>query len=423
MYITENEKLMAEWDWEKNNELGLNPEKLTHGSNKKAWWKCSVCGYKWEAKIGNRSILKRGCPNCAGQVLIKGKNDLETLNPQLACEWNYEKNGEIKPSDIRLNHNSKVWWTCPQGHEYQASPNHRNNGTNCPICNSGRQTSFAEQAVYYYIKKIYPDAVNRYREIFDNKMEVDIYIPSLKTAIEYDGVYWHNRKEKSKQREIIKYQKCKQQGIRLIRLRESISNTEHEIADICFYVENVDNIKNLNMLIRHLLDEIDLRSNMWTRKNPRMVHSPVNVDADRDRFEILKYKQVSNKNNLKELYPELAKEWNYEKNGNFTPDKVTPGSDKRVWWKCKECGHEWITTVGHRVGGTGCPICATKQNRDNHYLAKKIYQYSLNNTFIREWNSISAASRELKINDSNIGMCAKGKRKSAGGFIWRYKKD
>jgi rubrerythrin len=254
-------------------------------------------------------------------------------------------------------------------------------------------------------------------------MEVDIYITSLKTAIEYDGAYWHNRKEKSKQREIIKYQKCQQHGIRLIRLRESISNTEHEIADICFHVENVDNINNLNMLIRHLLDEIDLRSNMWTRKNPRMVHSPINVDADRDRFEILKYKQILNKNSLKELYPELAEEWNYEKNGNFTPDKVTPGSDKRVWWKCKYCGYEWETTVGHRVNGTGCPSCVLRRNKNNHYLARKIYQYSLDGVFIGEWNSLSAASRELKINDSNISMCAKGKRKSAGGFIWKYEKD
>mgnify|MGYP002513226043 CR=1 FL=1 len=34
---------MSEWDWDANAEL--DPNKLTSGSNKKAWWKCSKCGY------------------------------------------------------------------------------------------------------------------------------------------------------------------------------------------------------------------------------------------------------------------------------------------------------------------------------------------------------------------------------------------
>ena len=39
-YVSDNARLMAEWDWEKNNELGLSPQTLTLGSGKKAWWKC-----------------------------------------------------------------------------------------------------------------------------------------------------------------------------------------------------------------------------------------------------------------------------------------------------------------------------------------------------------------------------------------------
>ena len=38
-YLIDNPTLMAEWNWEKNNELGLNPNELTLGSNKKVWWK------------------------------------------------------------------------------------------------------------------------------------------------------------------------------------------------------------------------------------------------------------------------------------------------------------------------------------------------------------------------------------------------
>ena len=43
-YVSDNAQLMAEWNWEKNNDLDLDPETLTFGSNKKVWWTCKKCG-------------------------------------------------------------------------------------------------------------------------------------------------------------------------------------------------------------------------------------------------------------------------------------------------------------------------------------------------------------------------------------------
>lgn len=48
-----------------------------------------------------------------------------------------------------------------------------------------------------------------------------------------------------------------------------------------------------------------------------------------------------------------------------------------------------------------------------------ILQYDKNNNFIKEWDSIMEASKKLKIWCIQ-GVCA-GKRKSAGGYIWRIK--
>ena len=101
----------------------------------------------------------------------------------------------------------------------------------------------------------------------------------------------------------------------------------------------------------------------------------------------------------------------------------SPGSDEKVWWRCSACGHEWQTIISHRVDGTDCPVCYRKANRGkNHYLARKIYQYTKEGVFVKKWDCISDASRELSINSSNITMCAKGTRKNAGGFIWSYEK-
>lgn len=52
---------------------------------------------------------------------------------------------------------------------------------------------------------------------------------------------------------------------------------------------------------------------------------------------------------------------------------------------------------------------------------KPIQQYTLDNVFIREWESATTASEELNIIRQNITNCCKSKQKSAGGFIWRYK--
>lgn len=58
------------------------------------------------------------------------------------------------------------------------------------------------------------------------------------------------------------------------------------------------------------------------------------------------------------------------------------------------------------------------KKRDYSFLDKKVYQYDLQNNFIREWGSIKKVKMTLKI--SNISSCANNKRKTAGGFKWKF---
>ena len=61
-------------------------------------------------------------------------------------------------------------------------------------------------------------------------------------------------------------------------------------------------------------------------------------------------------NSLAEVHPELISEWS-EKNLPLTPEDITFGSNKKVWWK-GACGHEWQTSVKARSNGEKCPICS-----------------------------------------------------------------
>ncbi len=63
---------------------------------------------------------------------------------------------------------------------------------------------------------------------------------------------------------------------------------------------------------------------------------------------------------LQERFPELLKEWDWEKNRPLKPFEILPGSHKRVWWKCA-AGHSWQAVVKSRTSGSGCPFCANRK--------------------------------------------------------------
>jgi len=57
-------------------------------------------------------------------------------------------------------------------------------------------------------------------------------------------------------------------------------------------------------------------------------------------------------------HPELLVEVHPTRNGDLDPDAVAAGSNRKVWWRCESCGHEWRTRVCTRTAGAGCPVCS-----------------------------------------------------------------
>lgn len=347
-------------EWHATLNAGLLPSEVLPGSNRKVYWQCLKCNYIWKAQINNRAKLGRGCPCCANKVVVKGINDLATTHPEIAAEWYQPLNGDTTPHDITHGCGNKYHWICPRGHVYTATVLHRTSGagTRCPVCNSGRQTSFAEQAFFYYIKQLFPTTINGYKDIFSKGMEIDIYIPELKVGIEYDGVYWHHKKAATAEREQRKYDICKNHGIKLIRVREKRKHeNENPAADECVFLpENMSDESALNQSIEEVL--ILLLADK--RENPSIggITLP-NINVIRDKFEILAYLKGPVKNSVQEVAPELVKEWNCKKNGELKPDMISAGSSQAVNWICSKCKYEWIAQINHRAKNhTGCPKCA-----------------------------------------------------------------
>lgn len=95
---------------------GQTASKIGLYSNVSGHWKCSVCGHEWDAIIASRAN-GRGCPKCKHKVTTPGKNDLLSLFPELAQEWDYRKNKGKKPEDFFPKSNAVVYWICPSCHE------------------------------------------------------------------------------------------------------------------------------------------------------------------------------------------------------------------------------------------------------------------------------------------------------------------
>lgn len=214
-------------------------------------------------------------------------------------------------------------------------------GKNCPHCSKDTQTSFPEQAIYYYTKKVFNDVINRYKD----KYEIDIFIKDINVGIEYDGRFFHSS-NKSKNTEIAKEEYFNNKGIKIFRIKEITKNVTNEKNNYYLYYE-YDNGINLTNVLKKLFNKLktDFKD----------------IDVTRDYIEIQEqYISSVKANSILNSNPELCKEWNYKKNLNISPNNVTSGSKKKVWWVCPKCGYEWQVQIVNRNHRTNCPKCRKK---------------------------------------------------------------
>lgn len=348
--VITNGYLIGEWNYQKNSEHGLTPEKITLGSARKVWWTCPE-GHEYEMPIAWRD-RGQNCPYCNRKRVLIGFNDLQSRYPDVAKYWHPIKNDNLSPTDVTYGSGKIVWWICDNNHEYRRSIDASVKSKGCPICQAFYKSSFPEQCFFYYIKQVYPDAVGRYHEPFLKNMELDIYIPSIKTGIEYDGIFWHKKEMLAREKK--KYNLCKENGIRLFRIREGVFNGFLDNADRTWYVPLNCVGDDLDIYIIQILQQLTLTS----------VYCLPSVNVKRDRFRILEYLSHRDKSFASE-FPNLVCEWDYEKNSPLKPENFSPYSNERVFWKCSICGKSWKTSIATRAnsGYLGCKQCVSKQSR------------------------------------------------------------
>lgn len=402
---TVSPELANEWNYSKNGDL--RPKQVKFNANLKVWWKCSQ-GHEWEAYVFNRN-KGHGCPYCSNFSALKGYNDLETINPELAEEWNDEKNGTLKPADFLPGSHKKVWWKCQKGHEWEAEIKSRSAGEKCPYCANKKVlpgyndlatinpsltkewsnknsisprdvTDGSEKKVFWvcplghddYLMAIsqrkrgqgcpkcaqqsqtsFPEQSLFFyiKQLFPdatNRYLVDNREIDIYIPSKNLGIEYNgffSHQDKA-EKDAAKKNFLQAKGIELITIKEYRDEIECHNAD--FYIYERTTHKSITTLIISVLARLD-NSNT------------ISVDCERDQAQIKsQYIDSIKKNSIAEAMPEIVSEWDYEKNGSIKPEYVSRNSTQKCYWICPNCGHSYLAAPTARYRGTGCPACAGK---------------------------------------------------------------
>ena len=413
-YVIDNPNLIKEWHFEKNDELGFYPDKITCGSNKKVWWKCSKCNYEWQATPNNRSH-GTNCPVCANRVVVKGKNDLATTYPEIAKRWHPILN-KLKASEITAHSNKKVYWTCEKDkrHYFLTRVDHMVEAKlACPVC--------VNQSIIIGVNDLattHPKLINDWDFEKNDELGLD---PKKLTYGSNKKVWWKCEKGHSWKAAISS--RAGQQGCGCPECAKELRVSFAEDA-IGYYLSkcfNVEKSKHFNWLGRRELDIYLPDFSLGIEYDGAEWHKVITRDREKDllcydnKVKLIRIREpkcpryetsakllfLSKKNSLNQIigdifiyikehfrcerntsinierdYDEilklhisqekekcirdsvLIKEWDYDKNSPLIPSMFKPSAHKKVWWKCA-LGHSWKAAIYSRTGKEkcGCPYC------------------------------------------------------------------
>lgn len=116
-------------EWSDLNEL--TPFEVSKSSAKKFKFNCAKCDSEYECSTDKKTSYNSGCPYCRG-LKVNDTNSIEKNNPELMIYWDYDRNLDMKPSELTRNSHKKVFWKCKKcGDETESKVSSKNG---CAVC-------------------------------------------------------------------------------------------------------------------------------------------------------------------------------------------------------------------------------------------------------------------------------------------------
>jgi hypothetical protein len=401
--------LCREWDADKNG--SLKPHEVTPKSQRKVWWKCKR-GHVWRAKIADRAY-GTGCPKCSHQTskleirifceLGTILEDVRWREKKLGLEMDvYVKKYKIAVEiDSRYHHEGKADSDLRKAEKLAqagvALYRLREAGLEKPLV---RDIDFTQQESHLSIirkllrrflvdENLLPTdrakiidylsqgklaGKDQYREILVS-LPTPLYEHSLESlhptlAVQWDTaknapleprhfkagsnhkVWWKCEAGHSWQASIDK--RVAGRGCPYCTSRRASS--ENNLAcKFPLLAEEWNQIRNGGLLPNEVTPGSS-KQVWWTCQFGHEWKASVGSRVKGNGCPYCSGRRPTKDNNLEARFPKLAAEWHPVKNGCLSASDVTPGSGKKVWWRCYQ-GHEWEAKIASRTYGAGCPLC------------------------------------------------------------------
>ena len=301
-----NPEFAGQWNHEKNGDLG--PDMVTAKSNKKYWWKYlhwaeylkALFVFEWQASPNNR-CKSPGIPFLAPNPKVwTGFNDLQTLYPEIADQWHTTKNGNMTPQMVTPYSNKKVWWTVSLTLE---------DGS---IILVDKYESVADK-----VKRVNPTQISTKYTVIKGVNDLATFYPEIAKEL-------HPTKNGNVTAEMIH--------------RES----EKKFWWLLPYDDPITG-KHFNF---------EWFASVYGRTVSKLGCPYLSGKAVWPGF-----------NDFATLCPHLLSDWDFDKNINVDPTRVTKHSHVVVWWKCYHFNpktqlwekHFWQDSIHNRSSGVGCP--------------------------------------------------------------------
>ena len=274
--------------------------------------------------------------------------------PEAARQWHYKRNCGFGPEDFSHGSTVRCWFKCPAGkdHIFQ-SPLHTvarawKDGSwsqACPFCRE------IKTSITNSLASLYPELVPQWMTRKNGCNPEDIPLGSRLKA-------WWKCKKGHTWQAVVSNRTINDAGCPTCNLGTTTDLSDYpEVLRQFDHKENkgVDPHKLYSGRKYHWKCDIDPTHEGWTSGFYRT--------SKRSRCPSCTNQRGSKTNNLKLTHPEIAKEWDKEKNGPLKPTMVTANSSQRAFWKCKKGpDHEWSTKIhDHTRDQTRCPFCTFRK--------------------------------------------------------------
>lgn len=348
---TTNPELVKEWHPTKNGDKTASD--VMPGNTKRVWWQCAK-GHEWSIYVRNRAKEGYGCPFCSNKSVWAGFNDLATTHPDIAAEWDYEKNYPLKPTEVTFGKPMRVFWigaVC--WHSYTSQVKHRVDGHGCSVC-SGHTVLVG----FNDLATTFPEIAAEWHPTLNGLITPQDITGGLKQHF-----YWLGKGCGHSWESSVGGRTKGGYGCHFCSGRYALAG----FNDLASQYPEVAATWHLTKNGAHKPQEITSGSSQRTWWVGKCGHEWKASVSERTQGRGCPF--CSNQrfllgfNDIISIAPLVAAEWHPTKNKGFLLKDLMVSDKRKMWWVCQK-GHEWRVPPRSRcIVKSNCPECSAHNYR------------------------------------------------------------